>query len=225
MHSKATKTCCIAPSSISRSTPCRRRRPSSEVRIEVARGRSIRFPPESPSRRDAVSLRVTDSGPGIPAGVRDRMFDPFFTTKANGSGLGPRRRAPRHRGAPRPRASSTDNRGTRFTVMLPQYPDRPRLRTHTPLQPQGVFRDRTSRPSPPCSSSTTRRASSIRSTSCCATKDSRRTWRTAGKAGLEKIERAESRHRAHRHPHAERQRRRDSRRRAAAAIPTSRSSS
>jgi signal transduction histidine kinase len=31
---------------------------------------------------------VTDSGPGIPPEIRERIFTPFFTTKARGSGLG-----------------------------------------------------------------------------------------------------------------------------------------
>lgn len=35
-----------------------------------------------------VEVRVEDDGPGIPAGVRDRIFDIFFTTKAKGAGLG-----------------------------------------------------------------------------------------------------------------------------------------
>jgi len=33
-------------------------------------------------------LVVTDTGPGIPAGVVERMFNPFFTTRATGTGLG-----------------------------------------------------------------------------------------------------------------------------------------
>jgi len=33
-------------------------------------------------------IAVTDSGPGIPADIREQVFVPFFTTKARGSGLG-----------------------------------------------------------------------------------------------------------------------------------------
>jgi len=33
-------------------------------------------------------IRVADTGPGIPAEIRDRIFTPFFTTKARGTGLG-----------------------------------------------------------------------------------------------------------------------------------------
>ena len=35
-----------------------------------------------------VEIAVEDSGPGVPAAIRDRLFDPFFTTKPEGEGTG-----------------------------------------------------------------------------------------------------------------------------------------
>ena len=35
-----------------------------------------------------IRITISDSGPGIPAEVIDRIFSPFFTTKPQGSGLG-----------------------------------------------------------------------------------------------------------------------------------------
>jgi PAS domain S-box-containing protein len=35
-----------------------------------------------------VCIRVTDTGPGIPAAIRDHLFEPFFTTKECGRGTG-----------------------------------------------------------------------------------------------------------------------------------------
>ncbi len=35
-----------------------------------------------------LTLRVQDSGPGIPRDIREKIFEPFFTTKAVGAGMG-----------------------------------------------------------------------------------------------------------------------------------------
>jgi two-component system, NtrC family, sensor kinase len=37
---------------------------------------------------DALRLRITDTGKGIPATIRDRIFDPFFTTKGQAGQVG-----------------------------------------------------------------------------------------------------------------------------------------
>ncbi|MEP6494123.1 MAG: ATP-binding protein [bacterium] len=93
--------------------------PGTEVRVEVSRTSFEPLPHGLSFDGDAVALRVSDSGPGIPPEIRDRMFDPFFTTKANGSGLGlavVHRAIEAHRGLVFVDSSA---RGTRFTVILP----------------------------------------------------------------------------------------------------------
>ncbi|HAM33962.1 MAG TPA: hypothetical protein DDX05_02380 [Deltaproteobacteria bacterium] len=35
-----------------------------------------------------IVLRVSDSGPGVPPSLRQKVFDPFFTTRKEGSGIG-----------------------------------------------------------------------------------------------------------------------------------------
>ncbi|MBI4364470.1 MAG: hypothetical protein HY568_03485 [Candidatus Latescibacteria bacterium] len=39
-------------------------------------------------RKTALRLYFQDSGPGIPASLREKIFEPFFTTRAQGTGLG-----------------------------------------------------------------------------------------------------------------------------------------
>jgi signal transduction histidine kinase len=38
--------------------------------------------------RDGVEVRIEDTGPGIPAEIREQIFNPFVTTKKTGVGLG-----------------------------------------------------------------------------------------------------------------------------------------
>ena len=43
---------------------------------------------KSSARNNTLSIQVADSGPGVPAELREKIFDPFFTTKEDGSGIG-----------------------------------------------------------------------------------------------------------------------------------------
>jgi signal transduction histidine kinase len=87
--------------------------------IDATPGGHVRV--EAAAAHDAVLVRVTDDGPGIPAEVASRVFDPFFTTKeiGHGTGLGleiARRIVQRHRGAI---DMTTGPGGTEFCVTLP----------------------------------------------------------------------------------------------------------
>lgn len=43
---------------------------------------------ESYSENNTLFIRVSDSGPGVPLELKDKIFDPFYTTKEEGSGIG-----------------------------------------------------------------------------------------------------------------------------------------
>jgi len=43
---------------------------------------------ESALENNRILLTVSDSGPGVPINIRDKIFDPFYTTKPEGSGIG-----------------------------------------------------------------------------------------------------------------------------------------
>jgi signal transduction histidine kinase len=65
-------------------------------------------------------IRVTDTGPGIPKEVQERIFDPYFTTKDKGSGIGlafTRRTMQLHGGAVT--VDSEAGRGTTMVLSLP----------------------------------------------------------------------------------------------------------
>jgi two-component system sensor histidine kinase HydH len=72
------------------------------------------------ARDGAVELIVADSGPGVPAELRERIFEPFFTTRPRGTGLGlavARQIVEAHGG--RIAVDDHPDGGARFTVRLP----------------------------------------------------------------------------------------------------------
>jgi signal transduction histidine kinase len=67
-----------------------------------------------------LSIAVSDTGPGIPPEVLDRIFEPFVTTRATGTGLGlalAKRILEGHGGAID--VASDPGRGATFTLRLP----------------------------------------------------------------------------------------------------------
>ena len=40
------------------------------------------------AENEQILVNVSDTGPGIPPHLAERVFDPFFTTKAHGTGMG-----------------------------------------------------------------------------------------------------------------------------------------
>jgi len=75
-------------------------------------------PPRGPAGR--LGYTVSDTGPGLPEGLLERMFNPFFTTRQAGCGLGlamVQRIVDAHGG--RVDADSLTAGGARFTLLLP----------------------------------------------------------------------------------------------------------
>lgn len=69
---------------------------------------------------DRVTIRIEDTGPGIPTDVLANVFDPFFTTKEAGTGLGlsiVRKIVDQHAGDVR--IESERGRGTAVVVTIP----------------------------------------------------------------------------------------------------------
>jgi len=76
--------------------------------------------PDGAQPVDTILVDVTDTGPGVPTQLAEKIFSPFFTTKQKGSGLGlaiVRKIIDAHDG--RIDVTSAAGQGTRFRVTLP----------------------------------------------------------------------------------------------------------
>jgi two-component system, NtrC family, sensor histidine kinase HydH len=82
------------------------------LRLSIAR--------ETSSGRDGVGVTVGDTGPGVPAELREQIFNPFYTSKKDGVGLGlaiVAKIVDGHRGSIKLEDNSSP--GARFHVFLP----------------------------------------------------------------------------------------------------------
>jgi PAS domain S-box-containing protein len=99
------------------------------------------------SRSDGdASIQIQDTGPGIPAEIREQIFEPFFTTKARGGGLGlpiARRTAELHGGSLT--LNCPPDGGTIVTMTLPIRPARPSADHTTADSPQTQSRPESAR--------------------------------------------------------------------------------
>src|SRR5580692_11221691 len=76
------------------------------------------------ANRDGVEVRIEDTGPGIPAELREQVFNPFVTTKKTGVGLGlsiVSRIIDGHHGTIRVEEGreDSDRHGARFVMFFP----------------------------------------------------------------------------------------------------------
>lgn len=84
--------------------------------------RKIKVAARQGPKPDMVSIRIADTGPGIPEDILPRIFEPFFTTKEVGAGTGIglsfcHRIIQAHRGSIS--VKSKPGLGTAFTIELP----------------------------------------------------------------------------------------------------------
>ncbi len=80
--------------------------------------------PETSSGRTGVGVTVEDTGPGVPADLREQIFNPFYTSKQDGVGLGlaiVAKIVDAHRGWIKLEGDS--HLGARFHVFLPGGPE------------------------------------------------------------------------------------------------------
>ena len=95
---------------------------------------------------DEARIQIRDTGPGIPAEIREQIFEPFFTTKARGGGLGlaiARRTAELHGGSLT--LDCPAEGGTIVTMTLPLRPAMPPAHPGTGPSPQAQTRPESAR--------------------------------------------------------------------------------
>ena len=79
--------------------------------------------PSVPPEKAGVTIRVSDTGGGIPHDVVHNIFNPFFTTKAKGTGLGltiVHAIVERHGGTIH--LDNQEGKGVTFSIFLPLFP-------------------------------------------------------------------------------------------------------
>ena len=89
----------------------------------MPQGGTLRISARRCLTRPGASVEFTDTGPGIPPGLKERLFEPFFTTKAKGTGLGlaiVQRTLDAHGG--HISVESPPGGGTTFRLILPLAP-------------------------------------------------------------------------------------------------------
>jgi two-component system NtrC family sensor kinase len=85
----------------------------------MPQGGALRIRSYFESKSNQVILRISDTGPGVPVEIQDKLFEPFFTTKKTGTGLGLAIAygiMERHKGALK--VESSPGHGTTIVVVL-----------------------------------------------------------------------------------------------------------
>jgi signal transduction histidine kinase len=84
---------------------------------------SVAVAPETSNGKTGEAITIEDTGPGVPAEIREQIFNPFFTSKKDGVGLGlsiVAKIVDAHRGWIK--LESDPGHGARFQVFLPAEP-------------------------------------------------------------------------------------------------------
>ncbi|MDP7040161.1 MAG: ATP-binding protein [Myxococcota bacterium] len=84
---------------------------------------TLQFSTDFLDNQECISIKISDTGPGISPEIRDNIFEPFVTNKSNGTGLGlavAHRIIVAHHG--QIEAQDNDPKGTIFAISLPIRP-------------------------------------------------------------------------------------------------------